>query len=80
MFSNIFTSWKTTLVGVLAFILSFASANIGLYFDADPLTNPDYDELLQGVFILILGVLARDSKVTDEEAFGLTKPSHFRNR
>lgn len=67
-------SWKSTTAGIVALIAAVAGA-LALILDNDPLTNPDWNELIARVLQIIaeisvgVGLLfTRDDKVTSEEA------------
>lgn len=61
------TSWRTSLMGVLAIIGAVVSAATAL-LDGDPLTQPDW-ATLSAVVATSLGLLhARDNKVSSVKA------------
>lgn len=59
-------SWKTTVAGIAAALAAVASA-AQLYFDGDPLTNPDYTAVLAACAAGIGLIFARDNGVTSEQ-------------
>ena len=80
MFSTFFVNWKTTLAGVLVMIFTFAASNVGLYFDGDAATNPDFQSLFKDIVALAFGgglLFARDSGVTDFQELGVEEPDSF---
>jgi hypothetical protein len=64
---NTLKSWKTTAAGVAVLLVAVGSA-AQAFLDNDPLTVPDWAAVLAAGLICIgLGV-ARDNKVTSEQA------------
>lgn len=67
LMSAITTSWKTTVGGLLTFlVLLFGQAS--KLFDDDPKTNPDYNEIVAGAVLFATLISARDNNVTSEKA------------
>lgn len=62
-----FKSWKTTLAGVLQFV-AIAADQIGLLFDGNAATNPDYGIIMASLVTLIGLIKARDNDVSSESA------------
>lgn len=60
-------SWRTTALGVLAF-LGAAAPELAKLLDADAATNPDWRLIVLGVIGLFGGAVARDNKVSSEAA------------
>ena len=60
-------SWKTTLLGVAGFVVVGLQAAIAL-FDADDVTNPNWN-LVGTAFLTMIGLFfARDNNITSEKA------------
>jgi hypothetical protein len=58
-------SWQTTAAGV-ATIIAIASGAIRLLADGNPETNPDWNTVIGGLTAGIIGLCARDNKVSSE--------------
>lgn len=66
-------SWRTTLLGILAGVAMLA-AEVRDAIDTDPATVFELDKVLTALGLMGLGVIARDDKVTSEEAKAGNKP------
>ena len=62
-----FKSWRTTVAGVIGFLVAAGPAFIA-YLDGDPNTVPDWNLILVGLGLGGVGVAARDNGVSSEEA------------
>lgn len=80
MFDRLITSWRSTLVAVIVAVLSFFQGTVSILLDGNPETQPDFQLLVAEVAVILLGLIVRDSKVTDEEAHGMAKPAQFKNK
>lgn len=60
-----FTSKETSIAGVLAFIVAL-SGSLLAYFDADPETNADWNEVVVAASVMIGLLRARDNNKTSE--------------
>jgi anti-sigma-K factor RskA len=60
------TSWKTTAAGVSAIVAAVAGA-LGLMFDANPNTNPDWTAVIAAVTAGIGLIMARDNDKSSED-------------
>jgi hypothetical protein len=60
-------SWKTTLTGIMQFII-IAWGQLQFLIDADEMTNPDYGLVFTSFVVLIGLVSASDNNVTSKEA------------
>ncbi len=61
-------SWKTTVCGILTFVLVAISSAAIPILDADPLTIPTWT-VVGGAFATMIGFfVARDNNVTSEQA------------
>lgn len=81
MFSNLLTSWRTTLAGVLVIIFNFLGGNISDLIDGNPETVVEFADIATelALYLLgVLGILSRDNVVSDEEVNGLPRPSQFK--
>lgn len=66
------SSWKTTVAGV-ATALGVVATAVGQYFDADPLTNPDW-KVVGLALVAAWGLIsARDNDKSSEQV-GAQKP------
>jgi hypothetical protein len=70
--AGIFSSPKTTAAGIVAFIAILAS-QLGYLLDTDPLTNVDWNAVLNGFLFLVLGVSARDNTKSSVDV-GIQEP------
>lgn len=59
-------SWKTT-VGALIVLLSIVFHEVGNIMDTDPLTTFNWDAVIAGIGVFIMGLFARDKNVTSEQ-------------
>lgn len=60
------TSWKTTAAGVSAIVAAVAGA-LGLMFDSNPNTNPDWTAVIAAVTAGIGLIMARDNDKSSED-------------
>lgn len=60
-------SWKTTALGVVT-ALAILSGEAKSFLDDDPKTQPNWEAVVAALGILGVGVAARDSDVTSEQA------------
>lgn len=60
-------SWRTTSVGI-AGLLALIGGAAKLVLDGDPSTNPDWNAVIPAGLALIGSLVARDNKVSSEEA------------
>jgi len=60
-------SWKTTVVGFLI-ALRIVSPTIIAALDGDPSTIPDWNTAVDALLAQLLGLIARDNNVNDEQA------------
>ena len=68
------TSWRTTWAGIATLIAAIASA-VAAMLDDKPETVADWSTVLALATAGIVGLFARDNKVTSEEANGLKPPA-----
>jgi hypothetical protein len=61
------SSWKTTLVGILAAVAIMAT-QIGAMLDNDPATTFSLEAIFSALAALGIGLFARDNTVTSEQA------------
>lgn len=59
-------SWKTTAAGI-GTILATAGTVLNQLTDGNAATNPDWNYVLPLIFSGLVGLFARDNKVTSEE-------------
>lgn len=62
-----FTSWKTTVAGIAAFVAVLAAA-IKAQLDGDPSTVADWNGVVAAAIILVGLLSARDNSVSSETA------------
>ena len=67
MGSNVFTSWRTTLIGIII-LLAAISPELIAALDTDPETIPQWNNIIQGILALFGFGVARDNHVNDERA------------
>jgi hypothetical protein len=60
-------SWQTTVAGVTA-ILAIVVGVVKVLTDGDPATNPDWNAVVAGLSAGVVGLCARDNKVSSEQA------------
>ncbi len=60
-------SWKTSLSGIFAGLAILLAQAITLT-DSDPLTNPEYTQIVAAIGLIVMGLNARDNDVTSEQA------------
>lgn len=65
--ASIIKSWKTTLAGIMQFLILVWN-QVQLLWDDDLATNPDWGMLFSSLIILIGLLTARDSNVSSEAA------------
>lgn len=59
-------SWRTTTLGIIAFI-AMLLAGVTALLDDDPETNPDWDGILATGAVALALVTARDNKVSSQD-------------
>lgn len=59
-------SWKTTTAGIGA-LLTTLGTTLNQLFDGNPATNPDWNLVLPLILTSLVGIFARDNKVTSEQ-------------
>ena len=77
IYSAIVINWRTTVLGVVLAVLGFFSEYIGLYFDQDPTTVPEYGNLLDAILTVLFGVVMRDFGVSDYQTLGIPEPPAY---
>jgi len=66
-------SWRTRLLGVVSLLTLAGTAGKAL-LDGDPATNPDWAATGAGIAVAWAAIIARDDKVSSEEAGASTVP------
>lgn len=64
--TRLFSSPKTTTVGITAF-LALLGQVLAARFDADPNTIPDWEALVLAAFVMLHGLFARDNDKRSED-------------
>ena len=63
---NAVTSWQTTVGGVLAWVVT-VGAQLQTLFDADALTNPDWNLIVAATALLYAALSAKDAGKSTED-------------